>query len=233
MPLQLDHVVIAVADLERAMANYTQLGFTVVRGGVHANRATHNALIVFANGTYLELLAATGETPLPERIDFSAMLDAGEGFVGYALRTDAIERETERLQAAGFAPDAITEGSREKAGRLIRWKLALLNGGFRPFWIQDITPQDWRIPTDASLTRHVNGAQGLIAVEIAVRDFDRSAGRYGRLLGDDNPALVTLSEGDTGASDERLYALHLQGSDDAPSIAFPLAQTHGVRFYFV
>ena len=43
MTLQLDHAVIAVDDLDAAVQNYRALGFTVVRGGVHANRATHNA----------------------------------------------------------------------------------------------------------------------------------------------------------------------------------------------
>src|SRR5207249_370550 len=35
------------------------LGFTVVPGGVHAGGLTHNALIPFADGRYLELLALT------------------------------------------------------------------------------------------------------------------------------------------------------------------------------
>lgn len=60
MPFQIDHVVIAVSDLARAVADYRALGFTVLEGGVHASDATHNALIGFADGTYLELLASTG-----------------------------------------------------------------------------------------------------------------------------------------------------------------------------
>lgn len=48
----IDHVVIAVADLEGAIASYAQAGFTVVRGGRH-NIGTHNALIAFADGSYL------------------------------------------------------------------------------------------------------------------------------------------------------------------------------------
>jgi hypothetical protein len=51
-----DHFVVVVADLETAIRNYTTAGFTVVRGGRH-NIGTHNALIAFADGSYLELIA--------------------------------------------------------------------------------------------------------------------------------------------------------------------------------
>lgn len=157
MSLQLDHAVIAVADLDTAIRDYRDLGFTVVPGGVHANRATHNALIPFANGTYLELLAATGERPVPGRLDFSRLLEQGEGLVGFALRTENIEAETARLQTAGFAVGEIIPGERRRRdGTLVQWKLALLDDGFAPFLIQDVTPQDRRIPTDPALTTHAN-----------------------------------------------------------------------------
>lgn len=45
MSLCLDHAIVAVHDLEQAIHDYRSLGFTVIPGGVHANRATHNALI--------------------------------------------------------------------------------------------------------------------------------------------------------------------------------------------
>ncbi len=43
----LDHVVIAVSDLERAIADYCALGFTVEPGGSHPGRTSHNALVAF------------------------------------------------------------------------------------------------------------------------------------------------------------------------------------------
>jgi catechol 2,3-dioxygenase-like lactoylglutathione lyase family enzyme len=158
MPLQLDHVVIAVHDLAAAMRDYGQLGFTVVRGGVHANRATENALITFEDGTYLELLAKTGEAPLPDMIDFSRMMTGTEGLAGYALRTDDLEAEVARLRAGGFNMGQIVAGERQRGdGKLVQWKLALIDDGFSPFLIQDVTPRDWRISTDAAVTAHANG----------------------------------------------------------------------------
>ena len=63
MSLQLDHLVILVRDLESAIADYTALGFTVQRGGTHADGATHNALVGFADGSYLELIAFLKPAP--------------------------------------------------------------------------------------------------------------------------------------------------------------------------
>jgi len=69
--LALDHVVIAVSELEAAMADYRALGFTVVAGGSHPGRTSHNALVVFADGSYLELIA--WESPNPAERWFKHM----------------------------------------------------------------------------------------------------------------------------------------------------------------
>lgn len=162
MSLSLDHIVITVADLDAAMRDYAALGFTVRRGGVHANRATENALVVFGDGTYLELLAKTGEPPLPGLIDFSAIFEQGLGLAGYALRADDLEAEATRLRAHGFAVGEIIPGERRRAdGVLVQWKLALIDGGFGPFLIEDVTPRELRIPTDPALTTHANRAVGV------------------------------------------------------------------------
>src|SRR5690606_6925188 len=114
MSLSLDHAIIAVTDLDTAIRDYRGLGFTVTPGGTHANRATHNALITFANGTYLELLAATGDAPAPGVIDFSVLPQPGDGLVGFALRADDLATEAARLRAAGFAVGEIIPGERRR-----------------------------------------------------------------------------------------------------------------------
>src|SRR4030067_3408410 len=54
-----DHAILVVNILPVALRQFPQLGFTVTSGGVHAGGLTHNALIAFADGAYLELLATT------------------------------------------------------------------------------------------------------------------------------------------------------------------------------
>jgi len=242
MSLSLDHVVIAVHDLDSAIHDYRDLGFTVVRGGTHANRATHNALVVFLDGTYLELLAKTGETPAPSAVDFSGLLERGEGLVGFALRTDDIHADAGRLQANGFAVSDIIPGERRRQdGVVVRWEVVLIDGGFAPFLIQDLTPREWRIPNDPVVTTHANRAIGLRGVEIAVRSMADSWERYTKLFGV-SPTYQTANyrtiecvvlheaESDTGSiTHDTLLALHIvhERLVDEP---FPLERTHGVRF---
>ena len=57
MSLVMDHVIILVDELERASADFRALGLTVTPGGEHGEGLSHNALIYFADGTFLELLA--------------------------------------------------------------------------------------------------------------------------------------------------------------------------------
>ena len=53
--LAFDHAVIYVPNLKRAISQFTALGFTVKLGGEHTH--THNALIIFNDRSYIELLA--------------------------------------------------------------------------------------------------------------------------------------------------------------------------------
>lgn len=157
MPLMLDHIVIATPNLAQATQAFTDAGFTVRAGGTHANGATHNALIGLADGTYLELLAHTGEQARPAPIDFSRMLaHATTGIVGYAWQCDDLDAEAARWRAKGAQVSAIVEGERVRTdGVRLQWRLALLEDGFAPFFIQDVTPRAWRVPNDV----HRNGAQ--------------------------------------------------------------------------
>jgi len=52
---QFDHIVVFVADLNQAITDFTDLGFQVTPGGSHG--ITENALVIFPNQTYIELLA--------------------------------------------------------------------------------------------------------------------------------------------------------------------------------
>lgn len=184
MTLELDHVIIAVHDLDSGILEFERMGYTVIRGGIHANRATENALITFADGTYLELLTRTGETPLPGLIDFGVLLDGRTRMPGFALRSDDLDADAARLRSAGIAVGESVPGRRRrKDGALVEWKLALIEDGFHPFLIQDVTPRDWRISNQPDVTTHRNGISGLRGVLIAACDPAETAARYRRLLG--------------------------------------------------
>ena len=55
--MRLDHIVFLVDDLDEAIVGWRREGYAVTPGGVHADGLTHNALICFSDGGYIELLA--------------------------------------------------------------------------------------------------------------------------------------------------------------------------------
>src|SRR6185369_4137384 len=86
--MRLDHVVIVVTSLADATAAFTAAGFTVTPGGKHDAIPTENALIGFADGGYLELLA----TRDPDTRDQLRALRAGAGWERHVKSVSAIAR---------------------------------------------------------------------------------------------------------------------------------------------
>src|SRR6266508_5916702 len=95
----IDHLVILVEDLDAASADYTALGFTVTLGGTHADGATHNALVVFADDSYLELIAFRHEAP---EHHWWRHVAAGEGLIDFALLPTAIAEDAAAAQSRGL-----------------------------------------------------------------------------------------------------------------------------------
>src|SRR5204862_6781240 len=93
----IDHLVVAVPDLDVARKSYEALGFTVVPGGRHPI-GTHNALIAFADGAYLELIAFF-EPNAQHR--WYQRLQQGGGFIDYCLQTDDLAGDVRAFRAAG------------------------------------------------------------------------------------------------------------------------------------
>jgi catechol 2,3-dioxygenase-like lactoylglutathione lyase family enzyme len=164
----IDHVVIVVPDLDRAVKSYQDLGFTVVRGGRHPT-GTHNALIGFADGAYLELVAyydpgATGR--------WRSLLDQGGGLIDYCLATDDLAGDTSAFRRAGVAIGDPWPLSRTRPdGYVLYWVLATPPAplaGAAPFLIQDGTPRTERVPKE---TVHRNHVIGVATLTVAVDDL--------------------------------------------------------------
>jgi len=166
---QIDHLVVLVPDLEAAMQEYRRAGFTVVPGGTQPT-GTHNALIGFGDGAYLELLAFYEDNPAHRWHRFRA---AGGGIIDLCVLVEGIEMECQRLERAGFTYQ-LAAGSRTRPdGFTIAWKNATppdeLTGQL-PFLIEDVTPRQERVP-HGQQAEHPNGARGVAEVVIAVRDL--------------------------------------------------------------
>ena len=119
----LDHLIIAVSDLDAAEENYTKIfGIKPVWRGEHKELGTENSLFNFQN-TYFELLAAKGEG-LGAALVNHYLQESGEGLIGIVLGTKDIDECYKSLQSKGYALGEISEGEgiNFKDGAIREWK---------------------------------------------------------------------------------------------------------------
>ena len=119
----LDHLIIAVSDLDAAEENYTKIfGVKPVWRGEHKELGTENSLFNFQN-TYFELLTAKGEG-LGAALVNHYLQESGEGLIGIVLGTEDIDECYKSLQSKGYALGEISkgEGINFKDGAIREWK---------------------------------------------------------------------------------------------------------------
>ena len=181
MILGIDHIVIALHKLDSAMETYRRLGFSVVQGGVHPY-GSHNALIGFKDGSYIELLGFYEESPAHPWWDL--LHKRGGGLIDFCLATDDIRADLAAFRAAGVAAGDLTEGGRKRPdGYAVKWINNKVGGEFQgvmPFIIEDVTPRAQRLPRE---TTHPNGATGIHCLSLTTADLEKHSGILGAVLG--------------------------------------------------
>ena len=97
----LDHISVAVRDLEQSRADYQALGFVLKPGRLHEN-GLRNSHVKFADGTEIELITAPAPTDALATKYFTE-LENGDGpvFLGFYAREDAAL--VKRLSELGLA----------------------------------------------------------------------------------------------------------------------------------
>ncbi len=193
---QLDHLVLAVPDLARAIDDFRARGFTVMPGGQHPGRTSHNALVVFADGAYLEVIAWQG--PAPQERWWRTLQAHGEGLVDYALLPDHGHLPEVLAAANARGLDTLRgpiDGGRVRPdGVRIEWQSARHDTPDVPFLCADLTPRELRVP-EGEIRRHANGATGVACVQVAAHDLALTAARHRALLG---PAVTRVQAGAHG-----------------------------------
>lgn len=205
MSLRFDHAIILVHDLQKSIAHYQAQGFNAFFGGEHAGGKTHNALIVFADGSYLELLAPTSPALLNDidpndHTSFLFLLTQGEGLGGYALLSGGLEADVAAMQGRGLGVTLSSPNGRARPdGKMLRWRTAALNDGtMTPFFIQDETPRVLRVPDEASITEQPNSTTGVAGLTIGVPELAAGIHDYEMMTGikpqtiDDGSATLNL-----------------------------------------
>jgi len=187
--LRFDHALVAVFDLAGAKAEFEALGFTVIAGGQHSGGLTENALVTFADGNYLELIAPTSREllehpPRPGPGNYLFLFDSGEGFVGYAFDTPNLDTEVERIRSKGIeVADPQPGGRRRPDGVKLTWRTAMLRNTRSPFFLTDDTPRNLRIRDESEITSHPNGAVGVVGIVIPVENLERAVAWHEEVLG--------------------------------------------------
>jgi hypothetical protein len=200
---QVDHVVVVVSSLAETTKRFAAAGFTVTPGGRHDAIPTENALIAFADGTYLELLAARdaatrdelralraspgwerhlkGVSAVARR--FLPALSGADGVADWVLRGERLERPAAALRTLGVKASGPVAMARERPdGLRLAWELLLPEPRLHPFWIADRTSRGQRVPGGAA-TEHANGATGITAVGVRTPSVPTAALELGESLG--------------------------------------------------
>lgn len=172
---QLDHVILLlphkdVLNPPAWLSNY----FTISPGGAHADGKTENRLVLFRDGTYLEIIAFIDDD---RKLREGHWWDKPFGIVDYAFTTSS-EPEFSALNARlGKTGTGVSYAEPKKGGRkrpdgvTLEWQVTFPEGverGAVPFWCHDVSPRARRVPLSENATTHPCGALGIggLVVEI-------------------------------------------------------------------
>lgn len=186
----LDHIVILVAyhDLQELPSRLKD-SLTIIDGGSHADGRTLNKLVIFPDGTYIELIAFQDGLD-PERRKEHRWGSLDEGAIIDWAHTLPHESDFSVIQKRlGETSSGITYRDPVKGGRIrpdgteLKWAVASaqdtsdkpLHPGSAPFWCLDRTPRNLRVPYSKddqsgapSYTEHPSGARGVSQVTVSV-----------------------------------------------------------------
>jgi hypothetical protein len=172
---QLDHVVLVALDLDRAIADHRARGFTVAPGGEHVGGLSHNALVGFRDGSYLEIIAFHDLDKARGHNSWVPVADRGGGWADFSLSSDDLGADVAALGPLVARPPE--DGGRTRPdGVRIGWRAARLVAPL-PFLIQDTTPRDLRVP-HGDQTSHRNGTNGVTRIVVGAVDPDMVGGQY-------------------------------------------------------
>lgn len=235
----IDHLVIAVEDLEAARETWTRLGFTCTPRGRHRDMATGNYCIMFP-ADYVELMGIV-DPDLPDRGLRERMARNGEGLDRIAFAVRDADETAEALKASGYdirgpidlhRPLELPEGDVEPRFRLIHLPegaAPVING----FICHHETPEIVRTP---EWLEHANGVTGIASLVSVSENPAALAETFQKLFGPGSTVLtddtLTVHVGDAAmifVSPEHLSLMYpWVGDDEFPEPPFMAAATFRV-----
>lgn len=195
MPSQIDHIVLLLSPADfNDVPSWLTDNFTIIDGGTHSEGTSHNKLIVFQDGTYLELFSWVEPPPqdVPAHADFPGWAtkppgciidwavtgaDAHGKFHDVTTRLKDLLSDGENLNVGYDQP--VAGGRRRKDGEELRWvttrprrlNTADVKGDQElgvPFFCHDISARELRVPyTEESIDSWpalVSHASGVVGI---------------------------------------------------------------------
>jgi hypothetical protein len=215
-----DHAVVAGSDLDALGAAFAEAGLDTEYGGEHSNGVTHNRVLGFADGSYLELISTV--EPGADSPWWDGPIRGDAGPCAWALPVADIEAETDRIESLGVRVDGPDHYTRERPdGVTIEWDLTEVGeelGATLPFLVADRTPREYRITESGSVAG--TGIAGIAEVVVCVPDLDSAVDRFASFFEADSVERAT-HEG---------FGAELARVEDAPvTLAEPLSPDSWLR----
>ena len=188
---KLDHIVILVPykALSERPQWLTDL-FHISAGGRHRDNKTENRLILFPDGSYLELIAFIdddpkhkeghwwGEGQLGSIIDiaFTSSEDGVKHYEKLHERVSGLDQDELKIdfvepRTGGRETEIKTESGIER--KRIEWVVTFptnVRRGVVPFFCHDTTPRRWRVPISEESVVHASHASGVKDLTFSVND---------------------------------------------------------------
>lgn len=230
MSFALDHVIVHVGDLERAVEDWRAIGLDATDGGTHAI-GTKNAIVRFPDGSFLELLAIADRERVrevaPRMLAFAELHP--DGPMHWALRADDLEVAHRAVQKAGFkAMDPFDGEGRRTSGEVARWRTFHIDEPAFPFVVQYAGPPTSKPSERGIPARGICAAivQGVTATALA----ERLARAFGALRPDGR---VQLGSGEVAVVEDPrehpgVVGVELLASDEARARAYLSERSVGV-----
>jgi glyoxalase-like protein len=195
MKINVDHAGICAYELQPLQKVFAGLGLETIYGGAHATGGTHNALLGFDDGSYLELIAPNPDSAVKTKShDYDALKPDRAQTCFWASGSRNILNDVLRLRKLGFDIESPQLGSRKRPdGILVVWDTAAFDlksgGDILPFIIQDRGLRSIRIQPSPSVAG--SELRGIEWVVTGVKDLDASVALIRKAYGWPAPTMAS------------------------------------------
>lgn len=222
--MQIDHAVVGASDHSGLVERFETAGFAPAFGGVHDHGTTQMSVLGFPDGSYLELLGPTPDTPPEEAVFWPDRLAADAGPTAWALLVEDVTDRAVHHVRRGTPVDGPHHRGRERPdGTPIEWDMVFLgddaDGTAYPFLIADRTPRHYRVTPTEGLED--GPLAGVATVVVAVDD----AAEWGERFADGfrTPSPIRFDHGDIAGALFDVPGSPLVLAESSPSTLGPTA----------